>query len=181
MYFKAQANNMGFLHIRGLYDPGYVRWLESLLSTDPTKAVRNLMDNHATLFVARDIVGTELKETGENHFNLAPDITTLYTAAHRDYPFGVCNIWRFAMYFRDYKDTEHGSIAFWNGSHLNFKAGYPTIIKPTPGDLVLWNLSTVHQARHSGLDPRNAIFFDYGFGEEVDEYIKWRKEKRDKN
>ena len=178
MYFKERANNLGYLHIQGLYDPGYVRWLETLLETDPNRAVRNLMENHATRFIARDILGPELRETGENNYNYRTDISTLYTAAHRDYPFGLCNIWRMAMYFRDYKDTKDGSLAVWAGSHTNFKCGYVTIIKPSPGDLVLWNLSTVHQARHSGLEPRNAIFFDYGIGEAVDRYIEWRKQKK---
>jgi len=172
MWFRSQANQDGFLHIRGLYDPGYVRWLESLLPTDPHRAVRNLMDNHTTLFVARDIVGEVLQETGENQHNLNPDVDKLYTAWHKDYPFmGWPNVWRFAMYFRDYKDTQWGSIGFDNTIKL-------VSVKPSPGDLVVWNLSTSHQARVSGLTPRNAIFFDYGNGKELDKYVEWRKGKK---
>jgi hypothetical protein len=178
VYFKKQANDLGYLHIQGLYDPGYVRWLESLLPAEPNRAVRNLMDSHATVFVARYIIGKELKETGENNYNFEPDPSALYTTPHRDYPFGTCNIWRFAMYFRDYKDTSDGAIAFSPCSHRGIKTGYITIIKPSPGDLVLWNLTTFHQARVSGKLPRNAIFFDYGEGEEVEKYIEWRKEKK---
>lgn len=138
--------------------------------------------------------------------------------------------YRFAIYLQDYKNWS-GGLLVADGSHkgslerlgigapapattLALKIGAHTfnisqpetplyIIPSEPGDLVVWNLRTLHSAGARRLaakpdlamlpvfedeiakaipnaflpqpGPRNAIFFDYGTGaEEVDLYIKYR-------
>jgi hypothetical protein len=138
--------------------------------------------------------------------------------------------YRFAIYFRDYKRYS-GGLMVGVGSHRGdlkshgvgaplklqyiqlkfgeqtFTVGYPEyplyIVPSEPGDLVIWNLRTMHSAGARRLaakpnlamwpryqdkifkiipnvflplpGPRNAFFFDYGTAtEEVDLYIKHR-------
>jgi len=176
-YFRDRAIAQGYLHIHGLYDPGYVRWLESLLSSEPERAVQNIMENWTTLLVARDIIGCDLHTTGENNYNYKP--TKIYLSWHQDFPIKIpYNAWRFALYFRDYKGTKEGSIVFKGFDEYGAYNDGDIYIAPSPGDLVIWNLRTWHSARVSGKLPRNALFFDYGSKEDVSRYVNWRAEVR---
>jgi len=166
----------GYIHIKGCYPEAWVKHLETLIKTNlGNEALKLAMEDNTTVLVAKSLCGLEPLQTGENQYNDVKDASGLYDAPHRDYPFTQSHVpvYRFAIYMQDYKDTEDGSIWFINSCRTI------DIVKPSPGDLVVWSLSTPHAARHSDLFPRRALFFDYGADcPELHGYVQWRKGKK---
>lgn len=181
----------GYALVKGVFDQAYMDAMEPALGSDPAFAIRRFMGHAAVQDIAHELAGRTLGVTGEESVNFEP--TTVYDAWHYDVPWrplegNTIPIWRFAVYFRDYT-THSGGLQVVPGSHLGSIGSLhrtPRHILSQPGDLVIWNLRTLHAAGGKNGDlpyatPRNAVFFDYGIpGPEIDRYVKWRKEKRDR-
>lgn len=198
MTLREQAERDGYALVKGL-SVG-MDTLEELISAPPSEvmnpqfeAIRICRDGCA--FIAHELCGPDLADTKEAVVHHNP--TRIYDQWHYDYPFDgdrVIPLWRFAFYFRDYT-THSGALSVIPGSHIgrvakfNSPAYTPSqthVIQSQPGDLVIWNLRTLHKPNTqigdlSWGEPRNAIIFDYAApSPELDRYIAWRLPKRQK-
>lgn len=175
--------------------PGYVRdvanieaTLERLHPNDRLPVLLGVRGQVAIHSLAIALTGSSMPvDTGEHVVNIN-NTDPAYTDWHRDDPHGDTDLlmpaWRFGIYFRDYREHS-GGVAVMVGSHLvNPRqpfTGKPMYMSSQPGDLVIWNLRTLHKA---GADfngkpvaegPRNTMFFDYAAPHpDVALYKAWR-------
>lgn len=167
-------------------------------------AIDMAMQHPTVLELARELCGClDLARTGEENVNVGQPRAT-YTEWHYDAPWNPSRdasdplgrrpmpLWRFAVYFQDYS-TWSGGLGVYPGSHLwqledRMDATMPPYaVQSSPGDLVAWNLRTLHRGgmpvgyRAPAPGNRDAIFFDYAApGPDLDRYIEWRKGRRKK-
>lgn len=190
---RAFAFRTGFAVLKHAFEPARMEALEfNIAAPDQRDAcVDEVRAHKGVMRAAAMLVGDTLIDTGERVVNHMP--LSLYTDWHRDDPHIeqgiVMPAWRFALYFRDYT-THSGGLQVWAGSHLSMEPepnGRLTILS-MPGDIVLWNLRTLHAAGANNEDrpvasPRNAIFFDYAAPDPaVERYIAWRAQvKRERD
>lgn len=250
----------GFCLVKNVFSSEQMERLEGGLATDHTTFGGHLPEllscpsarwvalDSKVLAAARALMSEPLYYYGESHLDfekeVGPRSLSPFSTPHFDArgsresldPFWssptdeIFRGYRFAIYFRDYKNFS-GGLMVSPGSHrgdlkrygvgapTNFEykrvkigehefiVGWPDvplfIVPSEPGDVVIWNLRTLHSAGARRFvakpdlpilaefgnpifekipkaflpqpGPRNAIFFDYGTAtEEVDLYIKHR-------
>lgn len=174
----------GVIPVRGMELLG--QWI----CDDPAFAISHTRSLPRIVDLAHKIIGPDLCDTGEAVVHYNP--TNIYGDWHYDIPWnsadgGVIPCWRFAVYFQDYTKFS-GALAVMPGSHLGnvdfFDPVIAHVIASQPGDVVIWNLRTMHQPNTTipGLPHapgRNAIIFDYAApGVDVERYRAWRLPKR---
>lgn len=189
---KEQAHKDGYYLARGLLKDWFFQEVEDGLARTKLghkTAIASFRQHPCVTELARELCGPDLADTNEAVVHHNP--TRIYDQWHYDYPFEtdrVVPLWRFAIYFRDYTQSS-GALAVSVGSHIGKIADLdfrPHVIQSQPGDVVIWNLRTLHKpnAYVEGLpysSPRNVIIFDYAApSPELDKYIAWRLPKRQK-
>lgn len=151
--------------------------------------------NPGILEIARELVGFELTSPGGIANGTlvemgrgAPDAAEWnYDAPYAPLEAGsVIPIWRFAVYFADYVRYSGGlgvMAETHRGTNVKMRYVLPTAVMSLPGDVVVWNVRTLHRAcmkngSKTFAPIRNAIYFEYGSpGPEMDRYAKWKREK----
>lgn len=178
------ARRKGFCLVKTAYEPQFIQETEDLLATDPAKALAHARSHPATVTIATALVGPAYDSVGQDVTNYRPDPAKLYRQWHNDaaswsQPDGtLLQMWRFAIYFRDYA-ANSGGVQILPRSHLGDYSAKPVALPSQPGDLVIWNHRTSHAAgaKVSGMPdayPRNAIFFDVvPLGPDRDRFIAW--------
>lgn len=173
--------------------------IENVMPTNVMDTLEVMLDSPKTCIkvarewsrdIAQDLIGSDLTDTGEAVVHHNPE--RIYDQWHYDIPWDsndgtLIPCWRFAFYFRDYTQTS-GCLSVIPESHLGpIKRAHNMPAHPIqskPGDLVIWNLRTMHKPNTAirflnFSSPRNAIIFDYAKpGPDVEKYKAWRRPKR---
>lgn len=162
------------LHLKGVFSPTEMHHFARLLALPYNNAALEKIRTHpAVVDIATGLCSEHFRRTYEESINYNMPIEKCYTDWHRDYPFSEkpVPIFRFAVYFKDYTNT-FGCINFEDNRNVISQ----------PGDLIIWSLSTLHQAipHKAGGWPsgsRDAVFFDYAKSatDELNMYLIWRE------
>lgn len=180
------AQENGYFLAEKVIPPRGMELLTEFIVDFPAFAISHTRSLPRIVGLAHDLLGPDLCDTNEAVVHYNP--TRIYSDWHYDIPWdsldgGVIPCWRFGIYFQDYT-THSGCLSVAATSHLgpmNETRDVSVVpMRSRPGDVVVWNLRTMHQPNTKIGDlpfatPRNAIIFDYASpGIEVERYKTWR-------